>query len=315
MPGKVASLKPEDLQTRIDRSLDLLAACRLCPRQCGMNRLEGETGFCQTGRQAFLASYNLHHGEEDPLVGTHGSGTIFFAGCNLGCVFCQNYDISHFTRGAVEVTPDQLAQVMLHLQNQGAHNINFVTPTHVVPQILEALPMALSMGLAVPLVYNCGGYERLETLGLVDGIFDIYMPDAKFNDPDVAQRLCQARDYPERARAAIAEMHRQVGDLVVDTNGVAIHGLLVRHLLLPDDLAGSEAWFRFLARSISPSTYLNIMDQYRPCGKASSFPELQGGISFEQLDAALKLARDCGLSRLDQRKGLSARAFFKLFGH
>jgi putative pyruvate formate lyase activating enzyme len=264
---------------------------------------------------ACLASYNLHFGEEDPLVGEHGSGTIFFAGCNLGCVFCQNYDISHSTRGAPEATPEQLAGVMLHLQGQGAHNINFVTPTHVVPQILEALPLALSQGLSLPLVYNCGGYERLETLRLLDGVIDIYMPDAKFTDPDVAERFCQAGDYPQRAMEAMAEMHRQVGDLAMDEHGVAVQGLLVRHLLMPDDLAGSEDWFRFLAQSISPGTYLNVMDQYRPCGEASRFPELQGTISAAQLQAARELAAQSGLTRLDRRKGLNARAFFKLFGH
>ncbi len=315
MPGRLASLRPEVLQTRIDKALDMSAACRLCPRECGVNRLEGETGFCQTGRQALLASFNLHFGEEDPLVGEHGSGTIFFAGCNLGCVFCQNFDISHSTWGATAVSPDQLAGVMLDLQGQGAQNINFVTPTHVVPQILEALPIALSQGLSLPLVYNCGGYERLETLELLDGVIDIFMPDAKFSDPEVARRYCRAEDYPDKARAAIVEMHRQVGDLTVDQAGVAVQGLLVRHLLMPDDLAGSEAWFRFLAESVSPETYLNVMDQYRPCGEAASFPELQDTIPAGQLQAARELASRCGLRRLDRRKGLNARAFFKLFGH
>jgi len=315
MSGQVASLQPEDLQARIDKALELLAPCRLCPRECGVNRLEGETGFCQTGRLACLASYNLHFGEEDPLVGEHGSGTIFFSGCNLGCVFCQNYDISHSTLGAQEAAPEQLAGVMLHLQSQGARNINFVTPSHVVPQILEALPPALSQGLNLPLVYNCGGYERLETLELLEGVIDIYMPDAKFTSQDVAERFCQAGDYPQRAMEAMAEMHRQVGDLVVDEHGVAVQGLLVRHLLMPDDLAGSEDWFRFLAQSISPDTYLNIMDQYRPCGEASRFPELQGTISAAQFEAARELAAQAGLTRLDERKGFNARALLKLFGH
>ena len=210
----------KELSARTRKALDLLASCTLCPRQCRVNRLEGETGFCQTGRKAKVASFSPHFGEETPLVGRHGSGTLFISSCNLLCSFCQNYEISHLQEG-MEVSPKNMASMMIQLQKRGCHNINFVTPTHVVPQILEALPLAIEAGLSIPLVYNCGGYERKETLELLYKIVDIYMPDFKFWDPQWAQRYCDAPDYGEVAREAIREMHRQVGDLRINAGGVA----------------------------------------------------------------------------------------------
>ncbi len=285
------------LAGRIEAALDLLAACTVCPRQCRVDRLADQSGLCQTGRLARVASYAPHFGEERPLVGRSGSGTIFFAGCNLGCVFCQNYDISHLAHGR-EVTAEQLAAMMVKLQALGCHNINFVTPTHVVPQILEALPAAIAAGLSVPLVYNCGGYESVATLRLLEGVFAIYMPDAKYADGAVAARFSNASDYPERMYAAIEEMHRQVGDLQIDERGLAARGLLVRHLVLPEDLAGTAAIMQFLA-SLSRHTYVNVMDQYRPCYQADEYPSLRRRITVPEYRDAVQAARDAGLTRLD----------------
>jgi putative pyruvate formate lyase activating enzyme len=261
-----------------------------------------EKGFCRTGLGAVVSSYSPHFGEEEPLVGVGGSGTIFFTHCNLLCLFCQNYEISHLGEGH-EVLPNRLAEMMLHLQELGCHNINFVSPSHVVAQILAALPKAIEGGLKVPLVYNTGGYDSVETLKLLDGIFDIYMPDLKFMDGEAAHRYCRARDYPERAQAAIREMHRQVGDLALDHRGIAERGLLIRHLVLPGGLAGTREAMRFLARDISPNIYVNIMAQYRPCGEAMSYPPLNRRVSSKEYEEALQLAREEGIHRLDQRRG------------
>jgi putative pyruvate formate lyase activating enzyme len=287
------------LQARTEQAVSSLAECQLCPRQCRVNRLQDELGFCQTGRRAKVASAHLHFGEEAPLVGWQGSGTIFFAGCNLGCVFCQNFDISHDAGSGQEVGPEQLAKIMLELQAQGAININLVTPSHVVPQVLEALASALQQGLDLPIVYNSSGYDRLKTLHLLEGIVDIYMPDTKFFDPVPARTYCQAEDYPQQARKAILEMHRQVGDLILDQEGKATRGLLVRHLLMPGDLAGTQKWLSFLVNEVSPNTYMNIMDQYRPCGDASSFPELCTSLPARAREEAFSQALALGLTRLD----------------
>jgi putative pyruvate formate lyase activating enzyme len=295
----LVSITPKALRRTIDASLELLRSCSLCPRSCGVDRTAGETGFCRIGRWARVSSWTLHFGEEEVLVGTGGSGTIFFSGCNLGCVFCQNYEISHEPEGR-EHTPEELARLMIALQRQGAENINFVSPTHVVPQILESLPLAVELGLEIPLVYNCGGYESLETLKLLDGVIDIYMPDTKFWDGVHAERFCLAENYPERAKAALREMHRQVGDLTLDKDGVARQGLLVRHLLMPGGLAGTAEWVDFLEREISPLTYLNIMNQYRPCGEAHKFPELSGSVDLDEYLGVLEAARKAGMTRLDQ---------------
>ncbi|MCG6981706.1 MAG: radical SAM protein [Deltaproteobacteria bacterium] len=293
--------KDSILQERIESALSILGNCRLCPRQCEVNRLEGELGFCKTGRKAVVSSYSPHFGEEDPLVGRGGSGTIFMTHCNLGCVFCQNYEISHLSQG-IEVSATDLAQIMLTLQRRGCHNINFVTPTHMVPQILEALPEAIEGGLKVPLVYNCGGYEEVDTLKLLDGIFDIYMPDFKFWDSEVADRFCSAPDYFGKACAAIKEMHQQVGDLTLDQEGIAQRGLLVRHLVMPEGLAGTRELMRFLTNEISKDTYVNVMSQYRPCGEAHNFPELRRSITAGEFRDAVSMAQEEGIHRLDERK-------------
>ena len=287
------------LKNKIDTAHKMLKACNLCPRNCGVNRLSGETGICKTGKNARVSSYNAHFGEEAPLVGSHGSGTIFFAYCNLMCLFCQNYDISHEGYGQ-ELSTEQISALMLALQKQGCHNINFVTPSHVVPQILSAVEIAVQNGLTVPLVYNTGGYDRVETLKLLQGVFDIYMPDFKFWDPQIAASACDAHDYPEVARKALIEMHRQVGDLVVNKAGVAERGLLIRHLVLPHGLAGTRKIMGFIATEISSNSYVNIMSQYRPCGKAAEVNGLETYLSNADYQEAVNTAVQEGITRLDQ---------------
>ncbi len=287
------------LQKKIKQVYCLLEGCRLCPRKCGVNRLEDEKGICKMGKKAMVSSYNAHFGEEATLVGKNGSGTIFFANCNLLCNFCQNYDISHEGHG-YEVSDEQLADMMITLQNKGCHNINFVTPSHVVPQILSSLEIAIEKGLNTPLIYNTGGYDNVETLKLLEGIFDIYMPDFKFWDVVIAERTCNAPDYPEIARKAVAEMHRQVGDLKIVNNGIAIHGLLIRHLVLPNKLAGTKKIARFIAKEISPDTYVNIMSQYHPCGKAYEIKELSNFLTQKEYNDAVESAKEEGLWKLDK---------------
>ena len=287
------------LQEKIKVVHDRLKSCDLCPRKCNVNRLAGETGVCKTAGKAYVSSYNAHFGEEAPLVGNKGSGTIFFTHCNLMCNFCQNYDISHEGHGQ-EVTDEALAQMMIALQNIGCHNINFVTPSHVVPQILSALTLAISEGLSVPLVYNTGGYDRVSTLKLLEGIFDIYMPDFKFWDPDVADKTCDAKNYPAVAQKAFIEMHRQVGDLVTDASGVAQKGLLIRHLVLPNGLAGTKAVMRFIANNLSTNSYENVMSQYRPCGRAAEVKKLASAISSKDFEIAIQEAEAEGITRLDK---------------
>lgn len=299
-PCYLALLRSGELRRRVEQARALLSPCRLCPRECGADRLAGDTGFCRVGARARVASFGPHFGEETPLVGSGGSGTIFFSGCNLACLFCQNYDISQLDQGR-EVSAEALAGFMLDLQEYGCHNINFVTPTHVVPQILEALEIAAGQGLRLPLVYNCGGYEHLDTLRLLDGIIDIYMPDAKYDDPQVGERLSAAPDYPAVNRAALREMHRQVGDLTLDEAGLAVRGLLVRHLVLPEGLAGTEGIMRFLAE-LSPDTYVNVMPQYRPCFRAAEVPALRRRITAQEYAEAVRQAQTAGLHRLDERR-------------
>ncbi len=299
-PAYLESYRSGKLAEKIVRSQQWLGKCTLCPRLCNVNRLAEERGCCRTGRQAVLASYGPHFGEEAPLVGTHGSGTIFFSHCNLFCAFCQNWDISHEGHGQ-PVSAQDLAAVMITLQKQGCHNINLVTPTHVLAQILEALPRAIELGLRIPLVYNCGGYERVSALKLLSGIVDIYMPDFKFWDEAPARELCNAPDYPERARQALREMHRQVGDLQWDDRGIATRGLLVRHLVMPRGLAGTHGVLHFIATEISPNTYVNVMDQYRPCGQAVGRSDIGRPITSAEYEEALQVARDEGLRRLDER--------------
>ncbi len=261
-----------------------------------MNRLQEEYGVCSGGARPMISSAAPHYGEEPPLVGWRGSGTIFFTHCNLRCCFCQNYDISHLGHGRA-VSAGQLATAMLELQSLGCHNINLVTPTHFLPQILEAVDEAAAGDLCIPLVWNCGGYESLEALRILEGVVDIYMPDIKFSDPGPAREFCDAPDYYERAKEAVREMHRQTGDLAIIPSGLAERGLLVRHLVMPGGLAGSEEVIRFLAEEISKETYLNIMDQYRPCYRALEHQAIGRGISGEEYRSVLELARRAGLRR------------------
>ena len=271
----------------------------MCPRRCGVNRPEGKSGECQVTTQVMVSSYGPHFGEEAPLVGRHGSGTIFFTYCNLHCAFCQNYTISQLGEGS-PVNEEQLAEMMLSLQAKGCHNINLVSPTHVVPYILEALELAADKGLHLPLVYNSGGYDTIETLELLDGIVDVYMPDMKYSDAKTAEELSGIKDYPEINKAAVKEMHRQVGDLQLDEDGIAQRGLLVRHLVLPNKLAGTEGVVRFLAQEVSANTYLNIMAQYHPCHQAFDMPKLARPLHNKEFQDAIDLAHQQGLNRLDK---------------
>ena len=298
-PSYISSFESGLLKENIEKAYNIMKSCVLCPRKCGIDRLSGETGFCKTGKRAWVSSYNPHFGEEAPLVGHHGSGTIFFTHCNLLCLFCQNFDISHQGHGQ-KVSDDELAAMMLALQNQGCHNINFVTPSHVVPQILSAVEAAVQKGLSVPLVFNTGGYDRVDTLRLLEGVVDIYMPDFKFWDPQVAENACRAVDYPEVVRKALLEMHRQVGDLQEDGEGIAQCGLLVRHLVLPEGLAGTRSVMRFIAQRISRNTYVNIMSQYRPCGRAAEIKGLDSGLTAENYQLAVQAAQEEGINRLDR---------------
>jgi putative pyruvate formate lyase activating enzyme len=284
----------DELRRRAEQLHAALACCEICPRRCRVNRLQGETGFCNTGERARLASAGPHYGEEDVLVGRGGSGTLFFGGCNLGCVFCQNADISHGSAGRA-VSPRELAAAMLGLQERGCHNINFVTPTHVTPQLMAAILIARSGGLSVPVVYNCGGYEKLETLQALEGFVDVYMPDAKYADAEVARRLSAAPDYPEAMFTALREMHRQVGDLVTDDSGIATRGLLVRHLVLPNGLAGSRTILDFVAEQLSPDTYVNVMPQYRPSYRAHEYCDIARPATRAEFSEAYDYARGLGL--------------------
>jgi len=292
----------------VEKAKARLEECCVCPRCCGVNRLADEKGKCQVTSQVVVSSYGPHFGEEAPLVGRYGSGTIFFTWCNLRCVFCQNYTISQLGEG-YPVSKEELAGMMLALQTKGCHNINLVSPTHVVPHILEALEVAAGKGLCIPLVYNCGGYDSLETLKLLDGIVDIYMPDMKYSDARAAEELSGIKDYPRINKAAVKEMHRQVGDLVIDEEGVAQRGLLVRHLVIPNRLAGTEEVVRFLAQEVSPNTYLNIMAQYHPCYKAVDVPQLSRSITRQEFHEAIELAHNYGLYRLDKEDSPSLARF------
>jgi putative pyruvate formate lyase activating enzyme len=301
IPSYIETHHTGELANRIRKAREILKSCHLCPRRCEVDRLEDEKGICRTGKNAMVSSSNPHFGEEDPLVGSSGSGTIFLTNCNLLCVFCQNYEISHQNEG-VEVNSKTLAGMMLRLQKMGCHNVNFVTPTHVVPQILEALPSAIEGGLKVPLVYNTSGYDSVETLRLLDGVFDIYMPDFKFWDSDLSKKYMKAPDYPQMAREALKEMHRQVGDLELDERGVAVRGIILRHLVMPGGAAGTREIIRFVAQEISRNTYVNIMDQYRPCGNAHKYPSINRRITDEEYEEALAAAREEGITRLDNRE-------------
>jgi putative pyruvate formate lyase activating enzyme len=283
-PLDISSFSPT-----VRRLWAMMNPCVLCPRSCQVNRSKGETGFCGIGDVPVVSSAGPHFGEESVLVGEGGSGTIFFAGCNLGCVFCQNYDISYFRQGQ-PVTIDELADFMLDLQDRGCSNINFVTPTHVAPAVAAGIELARKKGLNLPTVYNSGGYDSVETLKLLSGFFDIYMPDMKFSDSAAAKEFANAADYPEINFAAVKEMHRQVGDLVINEDGLATRGLLVRHLVLPNKLAGSFKVIDFLAEQISPHTAINVMDQYRPCFRANSHPKINRRPAPEEVEEVRQYA-------------------------
>lgn len=296
-PSYVELRRTGELHEKVEQAYKLLSpACELCPRCCGIDRLAGQTGVCRTGALPVVASYGPHFGEESPLVGLHGSGTIFFGGCNLKCLFCQNYEVSSGEIGH-EIGIEDLADIMLSLARQGCHNINLVTPTHQLPQILAALEIAAEAGLDIPIVYNCGGYEPVEVLSILDGIVDIYMPDAKYGNNEIGMELSGVPDYWDRNREALLEMHRQVGDLSLDDRGIAENGLLVRHLVLPNNLAGTREVMHFIATKIGKDTYVNIMDQYRPAHNAIGHSTLGRRITPEEYEEAVEIARAEGLWR------------------
>jgi putative pyruvate formate lyase activating enzyme len=296
MPAYLEKLTTTELKLRAEALRELMRECVLCPRECKAKRLEGKFGVCRITNQLFVSSAGSHFGEEPPLVGQRGSGTIFFSSCNLKCLFCQNYDVSHLREGYL-VTAAQLAEMMLKLKHSGCHNINLVTPTHVTSQIVDALMLAVERGLNLPIVYNCGGYESVQVLRLLDGIIDIYMPDIKYSDNETARRYSGAKSYWDVVRSAVTEMHKQVGNLYLDRQGIATRGLLIRHLVLPNRLAGSEAVLNFIARELSIDSYVNIMDQYRPAFRAWKISELSRVPTNTEFDVVIGYARKLGLHR------------------
>lgn len=298
-PSYLSLLQTGELESRIQEALRLLSCCTLCANHCRVDRNQDvAAAVCRTGRLARVSSWGAHHGEEQPLSGWRGSGTIFFSSCNLHCVYCQNWDISQ-KRDGEEVSAEELAFFMLRLQEQGCHNINFVSPSHVIAPMLEATWLAARSGLRLPLVYNTGGYDSLEGLKLLEGVIDIYMPDMKYSEATVGFKYSKIKDYPSVNRQAVREMHQQVGDLKLDKNGIALRGLLVRHLVLPEGLAGTSEILEFLVQEISLDTYVNIMDQYHPCHRADEYPPLNRRLSSPEYQEALQTAQSLGLHRLD----------------
>jgi putative pyruvate formate lyase activating enzyme len=295
-PSYIDLAQKGELTNRIELLDHILRECCLCPRECKVNRAEGQVGYCGAGLEVMVSSAFPHFGEERPLVGHHGSGTIFLTLCNLRCVFCQNYDISHLGRGE-QITRLDMARIMVKLQDLGCHNINFVTPTHYVPQIVAALPEAIDMGLRLPIVYNCSGYESVEVIRLLEGIVDIYMPDAKFMEEKYSTLFSNAPDYPRVMKSVIKEMHRQVGDLTTNSHGIAERGLLIRHLVMPGGVASSESVLKFIAEEISTHSYVNIMNQYRPEHRAGEYALINRRISPKEYLEAIQLARRFHLYR------------------
>jgi putative pyruvate formate lyase activating enzyme len=301
--------KEGKLAQRIKQAYAIFENCQLCPRRCGVNRQKGEKGFCRAPLRPVIFSYHPHFGEEMCLVGGGGSGTIFFSNCNLRCIFCQNWPIAHEGRGK-EVEDEDLAEMMLHLQNIGCHNINLVTPTHVMPNILNATRIALKKGLRLPLMYNTSGYERLEMLKILDGIVDIYKPDMKYMDADKAAKYSSgASDYPEVTKKAVIEMHRQVGVLQLDKQGIALRGVIIRHLVMPNRVAGTEKFAKWVAEALPKSTYVNIMAQYRVEYKAFDYPEIARGITVQEFLEAMDWAKIYGLTNLDPQS-VALRNFY-----
>ena len=300
-PRYVALHRAGELQRRAARALELLGEpCRVCPRECSVDRLNDERGLCRIGRRAMVASYFPHFGEENCLRGTNGSGTIFFSGCNLRCVFCQNFDVSWQVQGE-EVSAERLAGMMLELQSMGCHNINWVTPEHVVPQILEALPRAVERGLRLPIVYNTSAYDSPDSLELMEGVVDVFMPDLKLATPEATRRYLGKREYADVAMRNVKEMHRQVGELVLDERGLAQRGLIVRHLVMPGLLEETERVLRFVAEELGPGTYVNLMGQYYPAGKVERYEEINRRPERAELGRAFEVADALGLRRLDAR--------------
>ena len=290
-----------ELENRVIESHYHLSTCDVCALKCSVDRGQGEMGNCRTGVLAKVSNFGPHFGEEDPIRGIRGSGTIFFARCNLRCQYCQNYSISQMDAGH-EVIPEELASIMLELQLRGCHNINFVSPSHVVPQILAGVFIAAQNGLEIPLVYNTGGYDSLAMLRLLDGVIDIYMPDMKYADAQIGKKYSKIPNYPDINQKAIKEMHRQVGDLHINANGIATRGLLIRHLVLPNNVAGTDQIVSFLAKEISSNTYINIMDQYQPTYRSEALPEINRQIGSNEYQQAVRWARTAGLNRLDKRR-------------
>jgi putative pyruvate formate lyase activating enzyme len=307
-PAYLQLLSSGKFSERVEQAYERLSICDVCAWECPVDRRAGMIGVCRTGIRAKVSSYGPHLGEEDPLRGWRGSGTIFLTRCNLRCQYCQNHDISQTDSGS-EAEPEDIAAMMLELQARGCHNINFVSPSHVVPQLMAAVMIAAKAGLKIPLVYNTGGYDSIVMLKLLDGIVDIYMPDMKYADSKIARKYSKIRDYPQANQAAVREMHRQVGDLKLDNRGVATRGLLVRHLVLPNNLAGTDQIVQFLATEISKDTYLNLMDQYRPAYKAHQYPELNRSITHDEYQSAIQMANDAGINRLDHRRAQVWRLF------
>jgi putative pyruvate formate lyase activating enzyme len=307
-PAYLVLHRSGELKERAQKAVAGLAECLVCPRECGVDRLADKTATCKTGRYALVSSHFPHLGEEDPLRGWRGSGTIFFTQCNLRCVFCQNFDISQMSSG-VETPPKRIAEMMLELQHMGCHNINFVTPEHVVPQVLEALVVAVEAGLRLPIVYNTSAYDSMDSLRLMDGVVDIYMPDFKIWDNQHTLTYLKAKDYPQAAREAIKEMHRQVGVLKMDEKGIAKRGVLIRHLVMPGDVAGTPEIMGWLAEKCSPDTYVNIMAQYHPAGKVNrnKYLEINRRVRAEEMEAAYEAATAAGLWRFDERKRMFLR--------
>ncbi len=292
--GYINLLKSGELEKRVEESKKLLENCKVCPRNCSVDRTKNELGFCKTGRNVYVASYFPHKGEEFPIRGYSGSGTIFFSYCNLGCVYCQNYDISQLGEGYL-LTPEDIVDIMVELQERGCHNINWVTPSHIVPQLIEATYLAAKKGLKIPIVYNTSSYDSLESLRLLDGIVDIYLADLKYLKEEYGRKYSKVKNYPKVAKNAIKEMYRQVGDLKVDKNGIAYRGLLVRHLVLPNNISTTEEVLNFL-KSVSPNIHVNIMPQYFPTYRAYEYPELSRSIYIDEYEKALKYAEKLGLN-------------------
>ncbi len=293
-PGYLRLFRSGELQERADEAMRRLARCRICPRACEVNRLEDERGYCRAGLRPKVASWNVHPWEEPPISGTRGSGTIFFSGCSGRCRFCQNYPISQLGVGR-EVEVEELAEMMLDLQRRGVHNINLVTASHFVPQVLAALAVAAQKGLSIPLVYNTHGYDEVETLRLLDGVVDIYLPDAKYASDEVAREVSGFARYVEKNRAALREMYRQVGELQLDSDGVAVRGMIIRHLVLPGGLAGTPEVLAWIARELSPTVHVSLMGQYFPAHRALGHPLLGRKLTWEEYDAAIAAFEAAGL--------------------